>query len=220
MYYVIFSYKGCINNNNNAVHALKKMLHICYIFVSSDSENSLETLSYLFTQNSQTLISVMPYSLHSLFLINLIIFIHLDSLEHLQRHSASLSSDDVVGLSHESSTLSQASLLPRSSTLPFEATPQSRSAPRTTCPRPRSPGSEMVTLEEFLQESNTLSPPTVRTHEEKCTAEWPFKMYTCHCSFVFIIFAHSLPSFKFTVCLFLPFSINEDNYVQFKICHS
>ncbi|XP_058255179.1 protein Daple isoform X2 [Hemibagrus wyckioides] len=85
------------------------------------------------------------------------------SLERLQRHSASLSSDDVVGLSHESSTLSQSSVLPRSSTLPYEATPQSRSTPYATCPRPRSPGSEMVTLEEFLQESNTLSPPTVHT---------------------------------------------------------
>ncbi|TSN67081.1 Protein Daple [Bagarius yarrelli] len=86
-----------------------------------------------------------------------------DSLERLQRHSASLSSNDVVGLSYESSTLSQSSLLPRSATLPYEATPQSRSTPRTTCPRPSSPGSEMVTLEEFLQESNTLSPPTVHT---------------------------------------------------------
>ncbi|MCJ8736931.1 hypothetical protein PDJAM_G00017970 [Pangasius djambal] len=86
-----------------------------------------------------------------------------DSLDRLQRRSASLSSDDVVGLSRESSTLSQSSLLPRSSTLPYEATPQSRPTPRTTCPRPSSPGSEMVTLEEFLQESNTLSPPTVHT---------------------------------------------------------
>lgn len=90
---------------------------------------------------------------------------YLDSLERLQRRSASLSSDDVVGLSHESSTLSQSSLLPRSSTLPYEATPQSRSTPRATCPRPSSPGSEMVTLEEFLQESNIRSPPTVSLHK-------------------------------------------------------
>ncbi|KAF5895438.1 protein Daple-like isoform X1, partial [Clarias magur] len=83
-----------------------------------------------------------------------------DSLERLQKRSASLSSDDVVGLSHESPTISQSSLLPRSSTLSYEATPQSRSTPQSTCPRPGSPGSEMVTLEEFLEESNTLSPPT------------------------------------------------------------
>ncbi|XP_053365448.1 protein Daple isoform X2 [Clarias gariepinus] len=86
-----------------------------------------------------------------------------DSLERLQRRSASLSSDDVVGLSHESSTISQSSLLPRSSTLSYEVTPPTRSTPRSTCPRPGSPGSEMVTLEQFLEESNTLSPPTVHT---------------------------------------------------------
>ncbi|XP_047677588.1 protein Daple isoform X1 [Tachysurus fulvidraco] len=85
------------------------------------------------------------------------------SLERIQRHSASLSCDDVVGLSHESPTFSQSSLLPRSSTLPYEATPLSRSTPRATGPRPRSPGSEMVTLEEFLQEGKTLPPPTVHT---------------------------------------------------------
>ncbi|XP_053538914.1 protein Daple isoform X2 [Ictalurus punctatus] len=86
-----------------------------------------------------------------------------DSLERLQRHSTSLSSDDVIGLGHESSTHSQTSLLPRSASLPYEATPQSRSTPRSTSSRPKSPGSEMVTLEEFLEESNTLSPPTVHT---------------------------------------------------------
>lgn len=146
-------------------------MHICSMFVLSDAEN-------IVLRNCPTYLPrifipeyVLPHSLHSLFLVNLILFIHLDSLEHLQRRSASLSSDDVVGLSNESSTLGQSSLLPRSSTLPFEATPQSRSTPRTTCPRPRSPGSEMVTLEEFLQESNTLSPPTVRTHKNKCTVE-------------------------------------------------
>ncbi|KAI4873321.1 hypothetical protein NFI96_029069, partial [Prochilodus magdalenae] len=85
------------------------------------------------------------------------------SLERLQGRSASLSSDDVVGLSHEGSRLSQSSLLPRSSTLPCETPPTQRSS---LCPvrvRPGSPGSEMVTLEEFLQESNALSPPTVQT---------------------------------------------------------
>ncbi|KAI5616765.1 protein Daple isoform X2 [Silurus asotus] len=90
-----------------------------------------------------------------------------DSLERLHRHSASFFSNDVAGLSHENATLSQSSLLPRSSTLPYETIPQSRSTPRTTCPRPGSPGSEMVTLEEFLQESNTLSPPTVHTGSQE-----------------------------------------------------
>uniref|UniRef100_A0AAR2LTK1 HOOK N-terminal domain-containing protein n=1 Tax=Pygocentrus nattereri TaxID=42514 RepID=A0AAR2LTK1_PYGNA len=90
------------------------------------------------------------------------------SLERLQGRSASLSSDDVVGLSHEGSRVSQSSLLPRSSTLPCETPPTHRSmlrpAPTRPAPiRPASPGSEMVTLEEFLQESNALSPPTVQT---------------------------------------------------------
>ncbi|KAL7861971.1 hypothetical protein SRHO_G00134120 [Serrasalmus rhombeus] len=90
------------------------------------------------------------------------------SLERLQGRSASLSSDDVVGLSHEGSRVSQSSLLPRSSTLPCETPPTQRSmlrpAPTRPAPiRPASPGSEMVTLEEFLQESNALSPPTVQT---------------------------------------------------------
>ncbi|XP_072545675.1 protein Daple [Salminus brasiliensis] len=86
-----------------------------------------------------------------------------DSLERLHGRSASLSSDDVVGLSHEGSRLSQSSLLPRSSTLPCETPPTQRSTLRPVRIRPASPGSEMVTLEEFLQESNVLSPPTVQT---------------------------------------------------------
>ncbi|XP_073682701.1 protein Daple [Garra rufa] len=79
------------------------------------------------------------------------------SLDCLQGRSASLSSDDVVGLGHEGSRLS------RSSTLPCDAPSASRSSQRPTSLRPSSPGSEMVTLEEFLQESNALSPPTVQT---------------------------------------------------------
>ncbi|KAK2878523.1 hypothetical protein Q8A67_019314 [Cirrhinus molitorella] len=79
------------------------------------------------------------------------------SLDCLQGRSASLSSDDVVGLGHEGSRLS------RSSTLPCDAPSASRSSQRPTSLRPSSPGSEMVTLEEFLHESNALSPPTVQT---------------------------------------------------------
>uniref|UniRef100_A0A6Q2XAU6 HOOK N-terminal domain-containing protein n=1 Tax=Esox lucius TaxID=8010 RepID=A0A6Q2XAU6_ESOLU len=79
-----------------------------------------------------------------------------DSLERQQVRSASLSSDDVAGLSHDTS-------LPRSATVPYD-TPVQKSAqslaPRPSRHRSSSPGSEMVTLEEFLEESNTLSPPT------------------------------------------------------------
>lgn len=85
------------------------------------------------------------------------------SLDCLQGRSASLSSDDVVGLAHEGSRLSQSSLLPRSSTLPCDSPSASRPSQRPASRRPSSPGSEMVTLEEFLQESNALSPPTVQT---------------------------------------------------------
>lgn len=79
-----------------------------------------------------------------------------------QGRSASLSSDDVVGLSQAQQSLS------RSSTLPYDHTPQ-RAQPQRgggvrTKTRPASPGSEMVTLEEFLQESNLQSPPVVRDH--------------------------------------------------------
>ncbi|XP_029585702.1 protein Daple [Salmo trutta] len=86
-----------------------------------------------------------------------------DSLEHLQGRSASLSSDDVVGVSHD---VSHSLSLPRSSTVPYDThthTPTKRSAPRPGRHRTSSPGSDMVTLEEFLEESNTLSPPTVQT---------------------------------------------------------
>uniref|UniRef100_A0A8C1G437 Coiled-coil domain containing 88C n=1 Tax=Cyprinus carpio TaxID=7962 RepID=A0A8C1G437_CYPCA len=85
------------------------------------------------------------------------------SLDRLQGRSVSLSSEDVVGLGHEGSRLSQSSLIPRSSTLPCDALSASRSSQRPTSQRQSSPGSEMVTLEEFLQESNALSPPTVQT---------------------------------------------------------
>ncbi|CDQ84642.1 unnamed protein product [Oncorhynchus mykiss] len=84
-----------------------------------------------------------------------------DSLEHLQDRSASLSSDDVVGLSHD---VSHSLTLPWSAIVPYDThahTPVQRSAPRPGSHRTSSPGSEMVTLEEFLEESNTLSPPTV-----------------------------------------------------------
>ncbi|XP_071327209.1 protein Daple [Trachinotus anak] len=78
-----------------------------------------------------------------------------------QGHSASLSSDDVTGLSRSQQTLS------RSSTLPYDHTPQ-RAQPQRgggvrTKTRPSSPGSEMVTLEQFLHESNLQSPPMVST---------------------------------------------------------
>ncbi|XP_051578172.1 protein Daple [Myxocyprinus asiaticus] len=85
------------------------------------------------------------------------------SLDCLQGRSASLSSDDVVGLGHEGSRLSQLSLIPRSSTLPCDTTSAQRSSQCPISLQPSSPGSEMVTLEQFLQESNALSPPTVQT---------------------------------------------------------
>ncbi|XP_037550950.1 protein Daple [Nematolebias whitei] len=75
-----------------------------------------------------------------------------------QPRSASLSSDDVMGPSQS---------LSRSSTLPYDHAPQ-RAQPQRgggvrTRTRPSSPGSEMVTLEEFLQESNLQSPPVLST---------------------------------------------------------
>ncbi|XP_070972633.1 protein Daple-like [Oncorhynchus clarkii lewisi] len=90
-----------------------------------------------------------------------------DSLERLQGRSASLSSDDVVGVSHD---VSHSLSLPRSSTVPYDThthTPTKRSAPRPGRHRTSSPGSDMVTLEEFLEESNTLSPPTVQTGSQE-----------------------------------------------------
>ncbi|XP_078145481.1 protein Daple [Centroberyx gerrardi] len=78
-----------------------------------------------------------------------------------QARSASLSSDDVTGLGQSQHSL------PRSSTLPYDHAPQ-RAQPQRgggvrTKTRPSSPGSEMVTLEQFLQESNIKSPPMVST---------------------------------------------------------
>ncbi|XP_057715313.1 protein Daple isoform X2 [Corythoichthys intestinalis] len=75
--------------------------------------------------------------------------------------SSSLSSDDVRGLSQSQLALS------RSATLPYDHTPQ-RAQPQRgggirSRARPSSPGSEMVTLEEFLQESNQKSPQMVST---------------------------------------------------------
>ncbi|XP_054652615.1 protein Daple [Dunckerocampus dactyliophorus] len=71
----------------------------------------------------------------------------------------SLSSDDVMGLSQSHQTLS------RSVTLPYDHVPQraqpQRGGRNSNRPRPSSPGSEMVTLEEFLQESNLKSPQMV-----------------------------------------------------------
>ncbi|XP_053291192.1 protein Daple isoform X1 [Pleuronectes platessa] len=83
-----------------------------------------------------------------------------DSLDCPGR-SASLSSDDIMGLSRSQQTLS------RSSTLPYDHSPQ-RAQPQRgggvrTKIRSSSPGSEMVSLEEFLQESNLKSPPMVST---------------------------------------------------------
>ncbi|XP_059907752.1 protein Daple isoform X1 [Gadus macrocephalus] len=85
--------------------------------------------------------------------------------ETSDRHcrSSSLSSDDVVALSKSQPSLS------RSSTLPYDHTPQRAQPQRGTSglrakpPRSSSPGSEMVSLEQFLQESNIQSPPTVST---------------------------------------------------------
>ncbi|KAK7904468.1 hypothetical protein WMY93_017075 [Mugilogobius chulae] len=77
-----------------------------------------------------------------------------------QGRSASLSSDDVICVSQSQQSLS------RSSTLPYDHAPQKaqpqRGAPRPKT-RPASPGSEMVTLEQFLHESNLQSPPVVST---------------------------------------------------------
>ncbi|XP_049596370.1 protein Daple isoform X2 [Syngnathus scovelli] len=82
--------------------------------------------------------------------------------------SASLSSDDVRGLSQSQQTLS------RSATLPYDETPQ-RAQPQRgggirSRARPSSPGSEMVTLEQFLQEStltsSSSSPQRVGSRED------------------------------------------------------
>ncbi|XP_068194131.1 protein Daple isoform X2 [Antennarius striatus] len=83
-----------------------------------------------------------------------------DTPDH-QGRSTSLSSDDVMGLSQSQPALS------RSSTLPYDHMSQrvqpQRGAGVRSKTRPSSPGSEMVTLEEFLHESNMQSPPMVST---------------------------------------------------------
>uniref|UniRef100_A0A673CTC9 Protein Daple-like n=1 Tax=Sphaeramia orbicularis TaxID=375764 RepID=A0A673CTC9_9TELE len=89
------------------------------------------------------------------------LFFSMSDSSDRQVRSASLSSDDVMGLSQSQQTLS------RSSTLPYDHTPQraqpQRGGPARSKTRPSSPGSEMVTLEEFLHESNLQSPPMVST---------------------------------------------------------
>ncbi|XP_061741724.1 protein Daple-like [Nerophis ophidion] len=74
-----------------------------------------------------------------------------------QHWSGSLSSDDVLGLSQSQQTLSRSATLPYDHS-PQQAQPQRRNRNRA---RPSSPGSEMVTLEEFLQESSVTSPQVV-----------------------------------------------------------
>ncbi|KAJ8393066.1 hypothetical protein AAFF_G00069700, partial [Aldrovandia affinis] len=99
-----------------------------------------------------------------------------DSLERLDALALGLGPRDAL-VSHSGGMPSS---LSRSSPLPADTPPQ-RSGPRLARRRPSSPGSEMVTLEEFLYESNTLSPPTVQTSscEDLMTdyftkvGEWP-----------------------------------------------
>lgn len=141
------------------------------------------------TQSSISYLLMCPFLWH-LTLLNftvhdLISCLPPGSLDCLQGRSASLSSDDVFGLGHEGSRLSQSSLIPRSFTLPCDAPSASRSSQRPTSRRPSSPGSEMVTLQEFLQESNALSPPTVSCFNTNnvlillsrlvCLMVWPFE---------------------------------------------
>uniref|UniRef100_A0A8C9SKT2 Coiled-coil domain containing 88C n=1 Tax=Scleropages formosus TaxID=113540 RepID=A0A8C9SKT2_SCLFO len=89
-----------------------------------------------------------------------------NTLERLQGRPASLSSDDVITLGHRvQGGLGDASMSrsgnqvsrSRSSTLPYD-TPSQKGGTRPARRRPSSPGSEMVTLEEFLQESNAPLP--------------------------------------------------------------
>ncbi|XP_077586844.1 protein Daple [Stigmatopora nigra] len=79
--------------------------------------------------------------------------------------STSLSSDDVRALSQSQLALS------RSATLPYDQIPQRAQPQRGGGARNRartsSPGSEMVTLEEFLQESNHKSPQLVSTESRE-----------------------------------------------------
>ncbi|MFT7801680.1 protein Daple-like isoform X1 [Arapaima gigas] len=90
------------------------------------------------------------------------------SRERVLGHPASLTSDNVITLGHGSQGDVSANhpghqmSLSHSSTLPYNTSLQ-KGGPHSTCRRPSSPGSEIVTLEEFLQESNAPSPPTVHT---------------------------------------------------------
>ncbi|XP_076013161.1 protein Daple-like [Genypterus blacodes] len=78
-----------------------------------------------------------------------------------QARTASLSSDDVVALSQSQHSLTRSSTLLYDHT-PQKAQPQCGGGVRTKT-RSSSPGSEMVTLEQFLNESNLQSPPVVST---------------------------------------------------------
>ncbi|XP_069049458.1 protein Daple isoform X1 [Lepisosteus oculatus] len=92
-----------------------------------------------------------------------------DSLDRAHGRPASLSSDEVI-VSHEVTTLPRDSYqqhsapLSRGALLLYDTPLKSGHVQPPARPRhrPSSPGSEMVTLEEFLQESNVLSPPTHR----------------------------------------------------------
>lgn len=117
------------------------------------SEDELRIFTQFQTMTSGRLVRLQP-ALTGLFLSP-------DTLDR-QLFSASLSTDDVTGLSQSQPSLS------RSSTLPYDHVPQ-RAQPQhglRAKARPRSPGSEMVTLEEFLQESNQQSPLMVN-HRRK-----------------------------------------------------
>ncbi|KPP77912.1 protein Daple-like, partial [Scleropages formosus] len=101
------------------------------------------------------------------------------SKEHLQGRPASLSSDDVITLGHRvQGGLGDASMSrsgnqvsrSRSSTLPYD-TPSQKGGTRPARRRPSSPGSEMVTLEEFLQESNAPLPMVQTFSREHLMAE-------------------------------------------------
>ncbi|MBN3296131.1 DAPLE protein, partial [Amia calva] len=100
-----------------------------------------------------------------------------DSLERLRGRPTSFSSDEVM-VAYETATLPRdghvtrsvarhEACLSRTSQLSYDTPPKTTAGlppgPRARG-RPSSPGSEMVTLEEFLQESNTLSPPTVQAN--------------------------------------------------------
>uniref|UniRef100_W5N6J6 Coiled-coil domain containing 88C n=1 Tax=Lepisosteus oculatus TaxID=7918 RepID=W5N6J6_LEPOC len=97
-----------------------------------------------------------------------------DSLDRAHGRPASLSSDEVI-VSHEVTTLPRDSYqqhsapLSRGALLLYDTPLKSGHVQPPARPRhrPSSPGSEMVTLEEFLQESNVLSPPTVQPNSQE-----------------------------------------------------